>query len=259
MTGVQTCALPIYLWKSKDIPILWILDGLDEVVDHGVRKQVAGWMSRTLADREKDRFLVTCRFAGFNRAGLELPEGFREFHVQPLSAADQQQFVTEWFGIVYERLAQPATTAQQKAQRLLSKLADSQYQTQKMRELTGNPMLLTVLCLVFHDNEDLPRQRGAVYERCVEVLLEHWRKSLYASPTGARLQPLEPLAVREVLMQVAWWLHAEENRTAESQTVLAKQAEEVLQLMNPDYRQKLTAQQFLDRVVEETEIGRAHV
>ena len=242
------------LWNSTSIPILWILDGLDEVVDHRVRKRIADWISQTLADREQDRFLVTCRFAGFIRAGLALFEGFREFHVQSLSEADQQQFIAEWFGLVYERLAKPREQATDKAQRLLAKLAGSEYQTQKMRELTGNPMLLTVLCLVFHDNEDLPRQRGEVYERCVEVLLEHWRKALYTAPTGARLQPLEPSAVREVLKQVAWFLHAEENRTAESQTLLAGQADEVLQLMNPEYRQSLTGRQFLDRVVEETGI-----
>ncbi|MFN9041951.1 MAG: NACHT domain-containing protein, partial [Planctomyces sp.] len=166
------------LWDSTTIPILWILDGLDEIVDHAVRQRIARWITQALHDRENDRFLVTCRFAGYTRAGISLGPGFREFHVQALNETDQQRFIYDWFTLVYERLGKNSQAAD-KAGRLLQKLNSSEYQTRKMRELTGNPMLLTVLCLVFHDNEDLPKQRSEVYAHCVKVLLEHWRKELY--------------------------------------------------------------------------------
>ncbi|MFN9824104.1 MAG: NACHT domain-containing protein, partial [Planctomyces sp.] len=46
------------LWDSTTIPILWILDGLDEIVDHAVRQRIARWITQALHDRENDRFLV---------------------------------------------------------------------------------------------------------------------------------------------------------------------------------------------------------
>ncbi|MFN9050764.1 MAG: NACHT domain-containing protein, partial [Planctomyces sp.] len=33
------------LWDSTTIPILWILDGLDEIVDHAVRQRIARWIT----------------------------------------------------------------------------------------------------------------------------------------------------------------------------------------------------------------------
>ncbi|MFN9222816.1 MAG: SUMF1/EgtB/PvdO family nonheme iron enzyme [Planctomyces sp.] len=242
------------LWDSTTIPILWILDGLDEIVDHAVRQRIARWITQALHDRENDRFLVTCRFAGYNRAGISLGPGFREFHVQALNETDQQRFIYDWFTLVYERLGKNSQAAD-KAGRLLQKLSLSEYQTRKMRELTGNPMLLTVLCLVFHDNEDLPKQRSEVYAHCVKVLLEHWRKELYAAGAGSvPRQPLDAEAVEEVLQQLAWWLHSEDQRTSASLDQLAAQTEQVLGGLQPGVRQNLTSLQFLDRVREETGI-----
>jgi formylglycine-generating enzyme required for sulfatase activity len=243
------------LLKDESIPILWILDGLDEIVDPSVRNRMSESVSQTLKNRKKDRFLVTCRHAGYDRARSSLREGFHEYHVQQLGEEDRKSFVKEWFRMVYEKVGKNEKEAAEKAERLLEKLAGRQYQTQKMRELTGNPMLLTVLCLVFEDNEDLPRQRGAVYERCVDVLLVHWSKAKYRSSTfpNAR-QPLEPTAVREVLIQLAWWLHRRENRTAESLKLLGMQVEGLVQAMREEDRQGLTATEFLDRVRQETGI-----
>ncbi|MCE2797355.1 MAG: SUMF1/EgtB/PvdO family nonheme iron enzyme [Planctomyces sp.] len=242
------------LWDSTTIPILWILDGLDEIVDHAARQRIARWITQALHDRENDRFLVTCRFAGYNRAGISLGPGFREFHVQALNETDQQRFIYDWFTLVYERLGKNSQAAD-KAGRLLQKLSLSEYQTRKMRELTGNPMLLTVLCLVFHDNEDLPKQRSEVYAHCVKVLLEHWRKELYAAGAGSvPRQPLDAEAVEEVLQQLAWWLHSEDQRTSASLDQLAAQTEQVLGGLQPGVRQNLTSLQFLDRVREETGI-----
>ncbi|MFM8724180.1 MAG: NACHT domain-containing protein, partial [Planctomycetaceae bacterium] len=240
------------LWDSATIPILWILDGLDEIVDHSARQRIAHWITQALDDRENDRFLVTCRFAGYNRAGISLGSGFREFHVQALTVDDQQRFINDWFNLVYDRLGKLSEAAD-KAARLLQKLSLSEYQTQKMRQLTGNPMLLTVLCLVFHDNEDLPKQRSEVYAHCVRVLLEHWRKELYAAGVG-RLpaEPLDAETVDEVLQQLAWWLHSQDQRTAASQEQLAALTDQVLGGLQQKVRQNLTGLQFLDRVREET-------
>ena len=38
------------LWNGRGGPLLWILDGLDEVVDPETRKQVAGWVRKALED-----------------------------------------------------------------------------------------------------------------------------------------------------------------------------------------------------------------
>ena len=54
---------------------------------------------------------------------------------------------------------------------LLRILAQSEYQTGHMRELCTNPLLLTILCIVFHEERKLPTGRAELYAHCVRVLL----------------------------------------------------------------------------------------
>ena len=69
------------LWNGRAGGLLWILDGLDEVIDPEARKTVSGWVQRALKNCPADRFLVTCRFQGYFREGVPLGPSFVEFHV----------------------------------------------------------------------------------------------------------------------------------------------------------------------------------
>ena len=51
------------LWNNPG-GLLWIIDGLDEVVDPQLRAIVSRWIQETLQHRLRDYFLVTCRFQG---------------------------------------------------------------------------------------------------------------------------------------------------------------------------------------------------
>ena len=43
-----------------------------------------------------------------------------------------------------------------------------------MRELVTNPLLLTILCIVYHEERNLPTARAELYQHCVRVLLGLW-------------------------------------------------------------------------------------
>jgi predicted NACHT family NTPase len=53
------------LWNGG--PLLWVLDGLDEVIDARARKKVSGWIGRAVKNRPDDWFIVTCRFQGYSK------------------------------------------------------------------------------------------------------------------------------------------------------------------------------------------------
>ena len=84
------------LWNGRAGGLLWILDGLDEVIDPEARKTVSGWVQRALKNRPADRFLVTCRFQGYFREGVPLGPSFVEFHVRRLDDDQVQRFVRDW-------------------------------------------------------------------------------------------------------------------------------------------------------------------
>lgn len=158
------------LWNLKS-GLLWILDGMDEVIDSKAREQVSGWLKLAIEQRSQDRFLVTCRFQGYFRSGVPLGPKFVEFHVRPLTDEQVQQFVREWFAAAYAKLLGPGDRAASRAQvdndELLRILAQDEYQTGHIRELCTNPLLLTILCIVFHEERKLPTGRAELYSHCV--------------------------------------------------------------------------------------------
>ncbi|MBC8875829.1 MAG: SUMF1/EgtB/PvdO family nonheme iron enzyme [Planctomycetes bacterium] len=212
------------LWNGGGL--LWILDGLDEVIDPAARKTVSRWVEAALGGRTNDRFLVTCRFAGFYRDGVPmLGPSFVEFHVRPLDDGQVERFVRDWFGAAYRKLLHPPALAETRADKLLEILARPAYQAGHIRELCTNPLLLTILCIVFHDEQTLPTNRAELYALCVRVLLQHWRRDLYESELGRGVEPYDAEAAQAVLARLAWWMHGEQDRTAAPLDELAAEAE----------------------------------
>ena len=210
-------------------PLLWILDGLDEVVDPHARRTVSEWLRDAVRQRLDDRFLVTCRFQGYFRDGVPLGAEFAEFHVQGLNQPQIERFVRDWFGAAYRRLkfdddAAVVAKAETTSTQLLDILARPEHQLGHVRELCTNPLLLTILCIVFHEERKLPTGRAELYAHCVRVLLQHWRQDLYKSELGSTLQAYDPDAARAVLARLAWFLHQEEQRTTAPLAELSREA-----------------------------------
>ena len=209
------------LWAGRAGGLLWILDGLDEVIDPVARKVVAEWIRSGMRDRLDDWFLVTCRFQGYLREGVPLGPRFIEFHVRPLDDDQIQRFVHDWFHAAYAKLLGPGPSAVARAEEdsglLLERLSLSAYQLGRMRELARNPLLLTILCIVFQQERNLPTGRAELYAHCVKVLLEHWRRGLYAV--------YDPKGAQSVLARIAWWMHQQQDRTSAPLGDLIVQAE----------------------------------
>lgn len=189
--------------------LLFLLDGLDEVADLKQREKVAGWIVDAITAHPNCRFVVTCRFAGYSPT-VHLSGNFLEMHVRPFNSDEVERFVHNWYKAVEQGLAkdpdQAGVIAREKADRLLERLKESDFRTSKVFELTHNPLLLTNICLVHRHREDLPRKRAKLYEECIDVLLEYWRK---AKKLRVRATAQER---RRVLQPAALWLHGKDGR-----------------------------------------------
>jgi formylglycine-generating enzyme required for sulfatase activity len=200
------------LWHGE--PRLWVFDGLDEVVSEAVRIQVCQRLQAFLRQRPQDYVLVTSRYQGYGQK-VDLGPGFIQFHVQPLKPDQVEAFVDKWFTAAYQQLYRDKPKAQQEATadagNLKRILNQPEYTIGGLRELRTNPLLLTVVCLVYHQEHSLPRGRAALYEKCVTVLLESWRKGLYDQQ---RSKTYDPRAAQRVLAQLAWWMHCQSEGEA---------------------------------------------
>ena len=203
--------------------LLFLLDGLDEVVDSSERKRVSRWIEGALQTLDSCRFLVTCRFAGYTEEA-RLNEEFFEMHMRPLKEEEARSFIHNWYRVIETACSsnpeQAEIMARTKAEDLTTKLKQPEFKARRVFELTRNPLLLTNICLVHLSRGNLPHTRAALYEECTEVLLERWRESVgiktrFTAQTG-----------RKTLQPAAWWMHQEQGRTKAS-------AEELSPIIDP--------------------------
>ena len=125
-----------------------------------VRKTVSASVRKAIAGRPDDWFLVTCRFQGYFDEGVPLGPKFVVFHVRPLDDwRELDRFVRDWFHAAYgscfvrggaEGEPRPTATNCWRSSRCTA------YQAGHIRELCTNPLLLTILCIVFHEERKLP-------------------------------------------------------------------------------------------------------
>lgn len=155
-----------------------LLDGLDEVRNRDftrVRKAIEAFAHEfplcTIA--------LTCRIAAREYSF----ENFTEVEMADFDEKQMISFSTRWFS---------AHNETKKAGAFLDKLKTSA----SLRELASNPLLLTLLCLVFQDRNDFDGNRADLYKQGLDILLYRWdaRRDIERDfPTGITRAVLESL------------------------------------------------------------------
>lgn len=137
---------------------LVLLDGLDEV-----REEDNSRILRVIRDLSEqfyhNHLIMTCRIA----AREYTFEKFTEVEVADFDDGQIQIFVTKWF----------QNKNLTKVDKFLRKLNENK----PIKELATNPLLLTLLCLLFEEKGKFKDNRSELYEEGLELLLEKWDDS----------------------------------------------------------------------------------
>ncbi|MEV5979802.1 HEAT repeat domain-containing protein [Streptomyces sp. NPDC052114] len=147
--------------------VVAVFDGLDELFDPAAREQVAHRIA-DFASRHRSagvRVVVTSRVIGYQRGVLERAD-FAHHMIQDLSVEQIGRFARQWYATACPHDAE-------RAERLCRRLREAVDHSRPVRELAGNPLLLTILAIIGRRRE-LPRDRQGVYRHAVAVLVAHW-------------------------------------------------------------------------------------
>lgn len=149
---------------------LLLFDGLDEAVTPNVREQVRNQVRTLCSSYPLNTVVVTSRIVGYS-GSVRFPEeeGFQHLVVAPLRTAEISQFLENWYSV---RVDNPIER-EQNVKDLLLVLNDSQFAA--IRELAENPLLLTIITLVYRVDAVLPDERVVLYQKCTETLLNTWQ------------------------------------------------------------------------------------
>ncbi|MFK0112075.1 NACHT domain-containing protein [Streptomyces sp. NPDC091217] len=173
--------------------VLLIFDGLDEIFDPKFRAETARRIAGFAAHHEHCRVIVTSRVIGYQRQTLD-GAGFAHYMIQDLDTPRIHEFARRWYETACP--GQPALSDQ-----LLTRLKEAIAHSRSVRELAGNPLLLTILAILGR-RQTLPRDRHGVYQHAVTVLVARWdrdAKHLTAPLTGPVADALDLLGQTERL------------------------------------------------------------
>ncbi|MFD4599634.1 NACHT domain-containing protein [Streptomyces sp. NPDC058464] len=150
-----------------------VFDGLDELFEPVVRAE-AGRRIAAFAERYPGvRIVVTSRVIGYRRAVLD-KAGFRHYMIQDLTKGQIDEFAKRWYAIVCP--GDPELAA-----RLHQRMTDAVEASRPVRDLAGNPLLLTILAIIGRRRQ-LPRDRLGVYEHAVDLLVARWDQEVKDLP-----------------------------------------------------------------------------
>ncbi|GAA3301683.1 HEAT repeat domain-containing protein [Dactylosporangium vinaceum] len=199
--GLPREALLAHLQAGR--PVLFLLDGLDEILDPQWRGDVAERIATFATRYPRVRVLVTSRLAGYPRGALARG-GFEHFTLDDLDDGQIDAFLRAWHGPVSGPVGDPAApTAEQRRAQLREAIAGSA----ALRELAGNPLLLTILSVTARTQE-LPRERWTLYDHAANVLIRHWDvgRRLREHHTGAEV--LDEYNTKALLQRVALFMQS---------------------------------------------------
>jgi HEAT repeat protein len=192
---------------------LVLVDGLDEIADAGDRVACAGEADKLIAACGANRVVVSSRPVGYRQCRLAAPAGVRLTHTRltPLGPEDVEAFAYRWHE-AYDRAAhrehpQPAQ-ARLDAAALLAEIRGNP----QVADLARNPLMLTIVALIKHQQITLPDRRAQLYETVLNTLIISWNRArnLEGIPLGV---PLSQEETRKVWAAVAHAMHAKNTGT----------------------------------------------
>jgi formylglycine-generating enzyme required for sulfatase activity len=192
---------------------LLLLDGLDEVASSDDRAFVSSVVRAFARRYDACRYVVTSRVAAY-QGDARVGDGFRICTVADLDETQQRRFIANWSRSLHRLLYQAqGAELQRRATRYADDLWQALEANDRVRGLASNPLLLTVVAVIFYNNYVLPEDRAALYEECVEVLLRGGRGKAdragqqrrdYSGHTALTMG-LDPK--REILAAIAYRMH----------------------------------------------------
>lgn len=170
---------------------LVLFDALDEVSE-GRRSDVVLKIISFSRQYPKARIIVTTRIHGYH-TGSSHPEQFRDaqfqqFTLQDFGASEIDRFITTWHKEAFRDVDDRS--------KYESRLRRALEGSPAISELAANPLLLTMMAIL-NRVQDLPRDRGRLYERCAELLLRNW--DLEKFHTRDKLGPEQKMRILELV------------------------------------------------------------
>ncbi|MBC8871589.1 MAG: SUMF1/EgtB/PvdO family nonheme iron enzyme [Planctomycetes bacterium] len=175
-----------------------LVDGLDEAGGDAGRHRTSITIRTFQKEFSACPFWVTSRVYGYTH-DVRLPsDGFSHYRVGRLQPEQIDDFVARWYAIQYPDNARQRDDQTSSLQKALGR-------TPGIQRLAGNPLLLTLMAFIHHGLRALPKDRGDLYEQCIQMLLKSWLDA--KREDGSAIGQAAPAAFDNVGLQKDYLAH----------------------------------------------------
>lgn len=147
--------------------LLILFDGLDEVPTANVDNVVLK-IGDFVDQYSQNRFIASCRIAAY-KGGFTR---FTEVEMADFDDARIKAYINNWFESTSDLHRRQLDEEMKTAERCWEALDEEEHEATK--ELARNPLLLALLCLVYDNSQNFPRNRADLYEKALHIFLEEW-------------------------------------------------------------------------------------
>ncbi|MEU8318040.1 NACHT domain-containing protein [Nonomuraea sp. NPDC048881] len=169
---------------------LVIFDGLDELLDSTLRGQVADIIELFCSQYPLCRVLVTSRRVGYEEARLDTSQ----FECWGIAGFDERrvaQYVHNWFD------QEAGLSKKEKIDYAKNFLKESA----AVSELIRNPLMLSLMCILYRGEGYIPRNRAEVYGQCARLLFVKWDTA-----RGIHVELRSHELIEPAIRLLAYWL-----------------------------------------------------
>jgi len=180
-----------------------IFDGLDEIFDSHFREKVRNdIVSFAFGSYPGNKIIVTSRKVGYEEVSFQQPD-FAHFEILPFNTGQVSEYIHKWYA-----LEEADRTKRAKEE------ADLKSALEKLpEELLGNPLLLSLIVILFRSGCTLPESKLEIYRSCVGTLTEKW------DAAGKRLElPADYGLVRDkksAFAHIGYWMYRRQTQESD--------------------------------------------
>ena len=232
----ERCPDDFFKNKLEKGNCLILLDAFDELGSQRARQAIAektGSLAR-LYKNNSHTIIATARHIGYE--GQLDKHKFINYVIQDLDEGSRTRLVRQRYKAIAieessEKTKQERQAIEQNYQYRAVQLLDRVKINTHLRELTHNPLLLTLIVLIDAAGIVIPDQRHELYRDCVLVLADTWRRKKLEE---ARLDLSEEEAIInrnekvKLLSALAWHMQLKRKEADEHSLIPRSQAQEII-------------------------------
>jgi hypothetical protein len=223
-----------YIFRNKQIIMLF--DGLDEIFNITDRIDVRNDIDNFINSYDCKFSITTSRIIGYEDASLS-DEKYWELKINNFDDGQIYEYVQKWYSIEEDN--------QVVRDREIADFLDKKKNVND--ELIANPLLLSLIVILYRNNLKLPESKLEVYQSCTSTLVDKWDVSKQLS-----IELDEQISVRKetILADLAYWQYTEltNNKTITFERAKSTVAKTLVQKLKiaDEYSADVIAENFMD-------------